>query len=652
MTYTDKPFHDAITLRPSVSYISKPSTSHEHTGDIITYAFQDNDQEQIEEGCKALSESNNYEEETRSDVNIFIPTPPTPEPEQEVYDDGAPSEDQSSQRRMTRQRKTPTRLHYHQLGESQIWSGAQKQAHTEGERLLIVECAREAIAGERTIDAPGSDPSPFSPPPSNMAAMLRLSNDTTKQAWLRASRKEIKNLVDNGTFLLQDPKADEKVTPCMDTYRAKLKSDGTLDKQKVRIVVRGDLQKQQSKEDTWSPTASVKLLKMFLAHAARMKCRVKQLDFIGALFQANVRERIFVKLPAKYGELFPEYSQYCGRPLRLAKSMYGMIHSGRFWWEELLEWLLSIGFTSSSVHPCLLWKTVGNSILLVLDYVDDMLYYFSTSKAMEDGFVKELATRFKAEFLGQAHWFLSLQISQSADYSITVDQSRYAKAITARYTNKINALLADKYDRALPPLWIASKEDCSASEADSAKLEKYYNLDYRSCTGALIYLNFTRPDIVFAVMKLVKFSNNPGKSHFEALIHLLGYIRDNASLGLRFYSNLEEAPVTKLLKEHNITPRRALFSFSDSSWQDCPDTGRSTGSNVIFYQGGVVDHSSFVPGPVAMSSGEAEYNAACVTCMATAHFRMVTNEMDTLADSDPQDQAPVAIILTTWRQFV
>jgi hypothetical protein len=53
-------------------------------------------------------------------------------------------------------------------------------------------------------------------------------------------------------------------------------------------------------EDKWSPTASFRALKMFLAHAARLKVRVKQLDFIGAFLQANVRSRVFIKFPTIY----------------------------------------------------------------------------------------------------------------------------------------------------------------------------------------------------------------------------------------------------------------------------------------------------------------------------------------------------------------
>ena len=53
------------------------------------------------------------------------------------------------------------------------------------------------------------------------------------------------------------------------------------------------------------------------------------------------------------------------------------------------------------------------------------------------------------------------------------------------------------------------------------------------------------------------------------------------------------------------------MAFYHSSWQDCPDTGRSTGAYIIFYQGGPIDYGTHVPVPVAQSSVEIEYNVAC-----------------------------------------
>ena len=74
------------------------------------------------------------------------------------------------------------------------------------------------------------------------------------------------------------------------------------------------------------------------------------------------------------------------------------------------------------------------------------------------------------------------------------------------------------------------------------------------------------------------------------------------------------------------------MAFSDSSWQDCPYTGRSTGAYIIFYQGGPIDHGKHVPGPFAQSSAESENNAACTSGMALKHFRMLIHE---LLNKDP-----------------
>ena len=129
-------------------------------------------------------------------------------------------------------------------------------------------------------------------------------------------------------------------------------------------------------------------------------------------------------------------------------------------------------------------------------------------------------------------------------------------------------------------------------------------------------------DLSFLVQKLEKYLAKPGKVNFEGSIHLLGYIRDSKTLGLNYYADLNDAPVTDILRQSNIYTKNHLMPFSDSSWQDFPDTGRSTVAYIIFYQGGPIDHATHVPGPVSQSSVESEYNAACTTGMALAHFRM------------------------------
>ena len=85
-------------------------------------------------------------------------------------------------------------------------------------------------------------------------------------------------------------------------------------------------------------------------------------------------------------------------------------------------------------------------------------------------------------------------------------------------------------------------------------------------------------DFSFAVHKLAKFSASPGKVHFEALVHILRYIRYNNTLGLKYYANINDAPVYDILRQASIKTENRLMNFSDCSWQDFPDTGRSTGA--------------------------------------------------------------------------
>ena len=125
---------------------------------------------------------------------------------------------------------------------------------------------------------------------------------------------------------------------------------------------------------------------------------------------------------------------------------------------------------------------------------------------------------------------------------------------------------------------------------------------------------------------------------------MLRYIRDNKTLGLKYYADLNDAPVTDLLRQANIKTKNHLMDFSDSSWQGCPDTGISTGAYIILYQGGPMDRGTHVPGPVAQSSAESEYNVACTAGMALAHFRMLVNK---LLNEDPDmvpKEAPLILL--------
>ena len=85
-------------------------------------------------------------------------------------------------------------------------------------------------------------------------------------------------------------------------------------------------------------------LRYFLLDSVKHKAIVHQLDFIGEFLQEKIKNRVFVKLDNRYAEYFTEYSNYFGTSLILLKYMYGMTNCGKFFSDELTEWLIEAGF--------------------------------------------------------------------------------------------------------------------------------------------------------------------------------------------------------------------------------------------------------------------------------------------------------------------
>ena len=81
--------------------------------------------------------------------------------------------------------------------------------------------------------------------------------------------------------------------------------------------------------------------------------------------------------------------------------------------------------------------------------------------------------------------------------------------------------------------------------------------------GSLIYLLSTRVDLCFSVHKLEKFSSNPGKVNFEDLVQLFRYIKDENDLGLSHHANIEDTPLSDLLRQSRIKTKKKLMVFCD-----------------------------------------------------------------------------------------
>ena len=98
-------------------------------------------------------------------------------------------------------------------------------------------------------------------------------------------------------------------------------------------------------------------------------------------------------------------------------------------------------------------------------------------------------------------------------------------------------------------------------------------------------------------------------------------------MGLNYYTDMKDATLSDLLRQANTSTASKFMYLSDSSWQDCLDTGRSTGEYIIFYKYGKIDHGTHVPVPVAQSSAESEYNAAYTSRTELEYFRILIHKL-------------------------
>ena len=83
-----------------------------------------------------------------------------------------------------------------------------------GLRKVFKNVVKEISQELPPLGESGSEVFHFIPEPRKFAKVKKCSDDI-KKPWLKATLEENKNLINNQTFLLEDPQKDEPLTPCM-----------------------------------------------------------------------------------------------------------------------------------------------------------------------------------------------------------------------------------------------------------------------------------------------------------------------------------------------------------------------------------------------------------------------------------------------------
>ena len=132
------------------------------------------------------------------------------------------------------------------------------------------------------------------------------------------------------------------------------------------------------------------------------------------------------------------------------------------------------------------------------------------------------------------------------------------------------------------------KNNCPKSNLEKAKMEK---VPYSSAIGSLMYaMVSTQPNFGYAVGVVSKYMANPSKRHWEAVKHILRYLKGTISKCLCFGNN-----------------ELSIDGYSNSNYAGCVDTRRSTSGYVFLFVRVVVSLRSCLQSCTSSFTNELEY---------------------------------------------
>ncbi|MCO5587924.1 hypothetical protein L7F22_041877 [Adiantum nelumboides] len=158
---------------------------------------------------------------------------------------------------------------------------------------------------------------------------------------------------------------------------------------------------------------------------------------------------------------------------------------------------------------------------------------------------------------------------------------------------------------------------------------------YSLAIGSLMYaMVSTRPDIAFAVGVVSRYMANLGKKHWEAVKHVLRYLKGSASKCLDF-GNIDTS----------------IVGYTDSDYAGCVDTRRSTINYVFLFVGVAVSWRPCLQNCTSSSTTEAEYVAAFSSSKEDVWLSRLVGDLDILQTPMLKCDSQTAIALAKNPMF-
>jgi hypothetical protein len=404
------------------------------------------------------------------------------------------------------------------------------------------------------------------------------------EEWLKAMRSEIESMDDNQVWKLVDPPDGVKTIECKWVYKKKTDMDGNVYIYKARLVAKGFRQVQGvDYDETFSPVAMLKSVRIILAIAAYFDYEIWQMDVKTAFLNGNLSEDVYMIQPE--GFVDPKNaSKIC----KLQKSIYGLKQASRSWNIRFDEVVKGFGFIKNEEESCVYKKVSGSSIVFLILYVDDILLIGNDVPMLE--IVKtSLKNSFSMKDLGEAAYILGIKIYRDRSKRlIGLSQSTYIDKVLKRF----NMHEAKKGFLPMSHGVSLSKTQCPSTTDERERMNV---IPYASAIGSIMYAMIcTRPDVSYALSVTSRYQADPGEGHWTAVKNILKYLRRTKDMFL-VYGGEEELVVN---------------GYTDASFQTDKDDYRSQSGFVFMLNGGAVSWKSSKQETVADSTTEAEYIAA------------------------------------------
>ena len=160
--------------------------------------------------------------------------------------------------------------------------------------------------------------------PSNYEEVMAGPNS---DKWLEAMKSEIGSMYENKVWTLTDLPVERRAIENKWIFKKKTDADGNVTIYKARLVAKGYRQVQGvDYDETFSPVAKLKSVRIMLAIAAYYDYEIWQMDVKTAFLNGYLKEELYMMQPE--GFVDPENAN---KVCKLQRSIYGLVQASQSW---------------------------------------------------------------------------------------------------------------------------------------------------------------------------------------------------------------------------------------------------------------------------------------------------------------------------------